>query len=456
MNHFDLVVIGAGPAGYPLAGAMARHGWKVAVVERDASGGTCLNRGCIPTKALLASSRLLHQVRHAEQWGVKAETIGFDWTAVMNRKTNVLNGLRQGIDKMLQAAGTTMFKGTASLLPGKRVRVETGENPVEISADRICLATGSVPAVPAGMPSDRTLFWTSDEALAATAVPESLLIVGGGVIGLEFGQVFATFGAKVTIVEMMPQILPGLDTATAKRLLPVFKKAGLEIFTGQKVEGLGSENGQVVATIAGQKRVFAKALLAMGRRPDLSVLVSGGVTLRMDGRFIGVDEKFETSEAGVFAVGDAIPGPMLAHKATADAIALADHWRGRAVSHSYDAVPACVYTHPEIAWVGLSEEEAKAKGLQFTVGRSLFSANGRAVAAGDADGQVKTMTDENGHLLGAVIWGPEACNLIVEPTMLLELKITAGEARRVIHPHPTLSEAFAEAMAAASGDAVHG
>jgi len=456
MNHFDIIIIGAGPAGYPLAGIMARAGSKVAVIERDAVGGTCLNWGCIPTKALLASSKLYHQLSHARQWGLKVENIGFDWAEIMNRKEAVIKTLRQGIDKMLQAAGVTVFKGNAKLLPGRRVRVETVENPVEISADRICLATGSVPAVPAGLPTDRSLFWTSDEALSANSVPESLLIVGGGVIGLEFGQVFSTFGSKVTIVEMMPQILPGLDSATAKRLLPVFKKAGIEIFTGQKVENLESENGMVSATIAGQKRTFTKAILAMGRKPNLSVIEGGGVSLRMEGRFIAVNETFETSEPGVFAVGDAIPGPMLAHKATYDALLLADVWRGRAIRREYRAVPACVYTHPEIAWVGMSEDDARAKGMTPTVGRSLFSANGKAVAAGDADGQVKTLTDEHGHLLGAVIWGPEASNLIVEPTILNALNITAQDARNVIHPHPTLSEAFAEAIAAASGGAVHG
>lgn len=456
MSHFDIIIIGAGPAGYPLAGIMARAGSKVAVIERDAVGGTCLNWGCIPTKALLASAKLYHQISHARHWGLKAEHIGFDWPEIMNRKESVMKTLRQGIDKMLQAAGVTLFKGNAKLLPGRRVRVESVENQVEISADKVCLATGSIPAVPAGLPQDRSLFWTSDEALSAQSIPESLLIVGGGVIGLEFGQVFSTFGSKVTIVEMMPQILPGLDSATAKRLLPVFKKAGLEIFTGQKVENLESENGRVSATIAGQKRIFDKAILAMGRRPNLSAVEGGEVALRMEGRSIAVNTAFETSEPGVYAIGDAIPGPMLAHKATYDALALADIWRGREVHHHYDSVPACVYTHPEIAWVGMSEDEARAKGIAFNVGRSLFSANGKAVAAGDSDGQVKTLTDEKGHLIGAVIWGPEASNLIIEPTILKELEITARQAGKVIHPHPTLSEAFAEAMAAASGEAVHG
>lgn len=456
MNHFDIIIVGAGPAGYPLAGIMARSGSKVAVIERDSVGGTCLNQGCIPTKALLASSKLYHQISNARQWGLKAEQVGFDWTGIMNRKDTVMKTLRQGIDKMLQAAGVTLFKGNAKLLPGRRVRVESVENQVEISADRICLATGSLPAVPAGMPTDRGIFWTSDEALSTDAVPGSLLIVGGGVIGLEFGQVFSTFGSKVTIVEMMPQILPGLDSATAKRLLPVFKKSGLEIFTGQKVENLEIENGRVSATIAGQKRNFDKAILAMGRRPNLSIIESGEVSLRMEGRFIAVNETYETSEPGVFAIGDVIPGPMLAHKATYDAMMLADIWRGREAHRGYNFVPACVYTHPEIAWVGMSEDVAREKGITFNVGRSLFSANGKAVAAGDSEGQVKTLTDEKGHLIGAVIWGPEASNLIIEPTILSELNIPAVEARKVIHPHPTLSEAFSEAMAAASGEAVHG
>lgn len=234
MEHFNLIILGGGPGGYPLAARMAKKGWKIAIVDQESEfGGTCLNWGCIPTKALLASSKALHLLKNAADFGLNCSEPGFDWEKVQQRKEKITSQLRQGIIKMLEKSGVKIFKGLGKLYSGRKVVVE-GVDQAEISGDKICLAVGSVPSVPPFFPQNREIFWSSNEALHTREIPESLLVVGGGVIGIELGQVFCEFGSKVTVVEMMPNILPGLDSATAKRLMPVFKKSGMEILTGKK------------------------------------------------------------------------------------------------------------------------------------------------------------------------------------------------------------------------------
>ena len=457
MSAFDLVVIGGGPGGYPLALRMARHGWRTALIDEASElGGTCLNWGCIPTKALLASAHQFHQLKHAENMGLLVDNPRFDWQRIQSRKNDVVTRLRAGIGQMLKKAGVAFFPGRARLQSATRISIQTGAERQEIDAERVVLAVGSKPAVPKVFPQNRHLFWTSDEALQADSVPESLLIVGGGVIGLELGQVFAEFGSRVTIVEMMPQILPGLDAATAKRLLPVFRKQGLEILVGRKVEGLQEKDGLVAATIAEQERTFTRALLAIGRSVNLSCLEESGVQLELDQGRIKVNEHLETSVPGIYAIGDAVAGPMLAHKASYDAMILARRFAGAEVTPSYRAVPSCVFTYPEIAWVGLSEEEARQSDPNVSIGKFLFSANGKALAAGNAEGQVKTMVGSDGTIQGAVLWGPEVSNLITEPTLLRELAIPAGDFISVIHAHPTLPEAFFESVEQALGQGAHG
>ncbi|MDD3146602.1 MAG: dihydrolipoyl dehydrogenase, partial [Candidatus Riflebacteria bacterium] len=417
-------------------------------------GGTCLNWGCIPTKALLASARRFSQIKNAAEFGLSCNDASFDWSKIIERKHRITSQLRQGIVKMLEKNGVTLFKGMGRLFKDRVVKVSGYEEPLQ--GKKICLAVGSVPAAPGVFPSDRRIFWTSNEALHATEIPKSLLIVGGGVIGLELGQVFAEFGSKVCIVEMMPQILPGLDTATAKRLLPVFKKSGMEIMTGKKVDSLSEKNGGALAVIDGAEREFDKVLIAVGRRVNMSFMHETDVQIETERGLIKTGNDFQTSEPGVFAIGDAVKGPMLAHKASYDAMILAAQWQGQNVVADYSLVPSCVYTHPEIAWVGQNEEALKEKGLEFKVGRSLFSANGKALTAGEGDGQIKTLLGNDGKLLGAVIWGPEASNIINEATMLSLFAIDNHDFARMIHPHPTLSEAFMESVENATGEGVHG
>ncbi len=455
MQTFDLIIIGGGPGGYPLAARMARKGKKVAIIDNETEfGGTCLNWGCIPTKALLASARNFHLLKNAADFGLRCEGVSFDWSKVLERKSKITGQLRQGIIKMLEKSGVTLFKGVGRLYKNRVVKVAGYDEPLQ--AEKICLAVGSLPAAPAVFPADRSIFWTSNEALNAVEVPESLLVVGGGVIGIELGQVFAEFGSKVCIVEMMPQILPGLDNATAKRLMPVFKKSGMEIMTGKKVDSLSEKDGRALAVIDGTEREFAKVLIAVGRRVNMSFMHETDVQIETERGLIRTGSDYQTSEPGVYAIGDAIKGPMLAHKASYDAMILAAQWQGDKVEADYSLVPSCVYTHPEIAWVGQNEDYLKEKGIEFKVGRSLFSANGKALTAGEGDGQIKTLLSPDGKLLGAVIWGPEASNIINEATMMAQFAIDNHNFARMIHPHPTLSEAFMESVENASGEGVHG
>ncbi|EKD81803.1 MAG: hypothetical protein ACD_39C01633G0004 [uncultured bacterium] len=459
MQNFDLVVLGGGPGGYPLAARMARKGWQVAIVDHAQEfGGTCLNWGCIPTKALLASARSYHLLKNAADFGLRCSDTGFCWSKVLERKSKITLQLRQGIVKMLEKSGVTIFNGLGQLNKNRVIRITSSvSNEItEIQAKKVCLAVGSIPAAPAVFPTDRNIFWTSNEALNTEKVPESLLVVGGGVIGIELGQVFAEFGSKVCVVEMMPQILPGLDNATAKRLLPVFKKAGLEILVGKKVEALTAKNGRATATIDGVEREFDKVLIAVGRRVNMSFMKNSDLQLETENGFIKIDEHFQTSEPDVYAIGDAIKGPMLAHKASYDAMILAAQWQGEKVAADYSLVPSCVYTHPEIAWVGLNEEQLKERQIEYKTGRSMFSANGKALTAGEGDGQIKTLLSNDGKLLGAVIWGPEASNIINEATMMSQFGINNHDFSKMIHPHPTLSEAFMESVENASGEGVHG
>lgn len=455
MNKFDLVVIGGGPGGYPLAIRMAKKGWNVALVERSGEvGGTCLKWGCIPTKALLASAKGFHFLKTAEEFGLKSNDIGFDWDKIQERKIGITNKLQIGIIKLLKKYKVTVFEGMAKLYKNRKVIIEN-EQKTEIFGDRVCVCVGSTPFIPPVFPQNKDLFWSSNEALEAKEIPEKLLIVGGGVIGMELGQVFNEFGSKVTVVEMLPHILSGFDTATTKRLLPVFKKMGIEIFTNTKVESLEEKNGKPLATFGGEIREFDRVLIATGRRVNDLFLQGTDLELEIEKGVLKVDEQFLTSEEGVYAIGDAIHGPMLAHKASYDAHILSELFEGKKIVVDYSVIPGCVFTYPEIAWVGKMEDQLKEEGVPYTVGRSMFSANGKALTAGKSDGQTKVFIGDSGKVLGAVIWGTEASNLLSEATIMAKLGIKSHELLDVIHPHPTLSEIYLDAIENALGVSVN-
>lgn len=447
MEKFDLIIIGGGPSGYPLALREVAKGKKVALVESESEvGGTCLNWGCIPTKSLLASANSLRLLKNASDFGLSCSNIAFDWNKIIARKNQVSQQLRNGVIKLLESKGVVLFKGMGKLYKGRKVQVSGYDK--EITADKIALCVGSVPSVPGFFPTNREIFWSSNEALTCETLPENLLIVGGGVIGMELSQVFNEFGVKVSVVEMMPQILTGLDVAVSKRITPMFKKMGIEILTGKKVESLEEKNNKAVAVINGEAREFDKVLLSVGRRVNMSFCQDTDVELETEKGLIKVNDLYETSEEGVYALGDAIKGPMLAHKATYDAMILSTQWQanGIAIVPDYSLVPSCVFTYPEIAWVGQDEDTLKAKGITYKIGRSMYSANGKALSASEANGQVKVLLSADNKLLGCVIWGPEASNIINEASILSSFNLDCEAFGQVIHPHPTLSEVFVEAV----------
>lgn len=453
MEHFDLIVIGGGPGGYPLALATAKGGLKTAVVTLNNDfGGTCVNRGCIPTKALLTSVYHLNALKNCASFGLECSSVKADRAKIFERKNQITAKMNGDVERLLKKNNITIFNGLGRLFKNKSVEI-TGPNgeKTKITADKICLAVGSIPAVPRVFPADRNVFLTSDEALDLQSIPESLLIVGGGVMGLELGQVFLGLGSKVTIVEMLPQILNGLDTAVANRLLPVFKKTGLEIITKTPAASPAIKNGKASVVINGEERIFEKALVCAGRRVNYAFEENTDLALERDGAFIKINENFETSESGVYAIGDAVKGPMLAHKASYEAKVLSLKLLGTYKDQGRVYIPACVFTHPEISWVGESENTLKEKGVAYKTGKALYSANGRAVAMGQADGQIKVMISEEGKLLGAVMWGPSACELIAGAAVIMRYGIDCRDFSSVIYAHPTLSEVFAEAMQNAVG-----
>jgi dihydrolipoamide dehydrogenase len=458
-ERFDLVVIGAGPGGYVAAIRAAQLGLHVACVEKDeALGGTCLNVGCIPSKALLDSSELYHQMRHGlAVHGIKAGGIELDLPAMMKRKDGVVRGLTQGIAGLFKKNKVSRVTGTARLESARRVRV--GEQTLE--TERVLIATGSEPTPLKTLPFDGERIVSSTEALALPAVPRRLLVVGAGAVGLELGSVWRRLGAEVTVVEFLDEIVPVMDRGMAKQLRRALERQGLAFrLQTSAARATRTESGVRVTLDAkgGQEEVEAEVVLvAVGRRPYTEGLGARelGVTFDERGRVV-VNDHFETSVPGVFAIGDAIPGPMLAHKAEEEGIAAVERMAGVAGHVNYDAIPNVVYTWPELASVGVSEEEAAGRKLAVAVGIFPFQANGRARCMNETEGGVKVIADaKTDRLLGLHILGPRASDLIAEAALAVELGASAEDVARAVHAHPTLPEAVKEAALAAGKRAIH-
>jgi len=464
MKSFDVVVIGAGPGGYVAAIRGAQLGMKVALVEKEARlGGTCLNVGCIPSKALLQSSELYHQAQHElADHGLSVGEVSVDIARMMERKTRVVHELTDGIGLLMKKNKVSVFSGAATLEGADRVRV-AGQEPELLQAGAIVLATGSVPIAIPSLPVDGQRVVTSTEALSFEAVPEHLVVVGAGAIGLELGSVWRRLGARVTVVEMMDQIVPHADRQAAKMLQRPLKALGLDIRLQSQVTGLEVQGDGVRVTVkdkAEREEVLEadRVLVAVGRRPMTEGLGLEDVGVHLDERGrVKVDENFTTSVRGIYAIGDLIPGPMLAHKASEEGVALMETLAGKAGHVSYEAIPNVVYTWPELASVGRSEEELKAAGQAYRSGRYYFKANGRAKTMGQEDGFVKILADpDTDALLGVHIVGPNASDLIAEMVVAVEMRASAEDVARMVHAHPTLSEAVKEAALAVDKRAIHG
>ena len=457
---YDLVVIGGGPAGYVACIRAAQLGMAAALVdERKAPGGTCLNVGCIPTKALLESSRLFEEASlDLEAHGVKTGKVRLDLSAMMARKENVVSGVTQGVEALLWKWKVERFRGRGKLAGPGKVEVRGEEGSLVLEAGKILLAPGSLPAPLPGVKLDGKRVVTSTEALSFKKVPEHLVVIGAGAIGLELGSIWRRLGAKVTVLEYLDRILPGMDGGIAGEARRILENQGLEFRLGARVASARREGRECLVEAEGMEPITCShVLLAVGRRPatvDLG-LEEAGVEVDEKG-FIRVDGDYAATAPGVFAAGDAIGPPMLAHKASEEAVAcvekIASGW-GRV---NYDAIPSIVYTEPEIAGVGKTEEELREGGIPYRKGVFPFLANGRARVMGKAEGRVKVLAHAaTDRLLGVHIVGPRAGDLAAEAVAALEFGASAEDLARTCHAHPTLAEALKEAALAVDKRALH-
>ena len=464
MAAFDLVVIGAGPGGYTTAIRAAQLGMRVACVEKDATlGGTCLNIGCIPSKALLDSSELYHQALHGLAiHGVKAAGVTLDLAAMMQRKDKVVGGLTQGVVGLFKKNKVTSLRGRARIVAPGRVAVAGADGEQTIEAARILIATGSEATPLRDLAFDGERIVSSTEALALPAVPKRLLVVGAGAVGLELGSVWRRLGAEVTVAEFLPQIVPAFDQSMARLLQRALEKQGLVFRLQTGATGAARTADGVRVTLAAKGGETSTldvdvVLVAVGRRAFTEGLGAreAGVAFDERGRIV-VNERFETSVPGIFAIGDCIPGPMLAHKAEEDGVAAVEMMAGQAAHVNYDLVPNVVYTFPELASVGIGEDEAKRRGLDVRVGTFPFTANARARALGETEGQAKVVADAaTDRVLGVAILGPRASDMIAEATIAMEFSASSEDIARTVHAHPTLPEAVKEAALAVDKRAIH-
>ncbi|OYV41239.1 MAG: dihydrolipoyl dehydrogenase [Acidocella sp. 20-61-6] len=460
-ENFDVIVIGSGPGGYVCAIRAAQLGLKTACVEKRATlGGTCLNIGCIPSKALLQSSENFHQASHSlKDHGITVGEVKLDLARMQARKGEVVTANTKGVEFLFRKNKVTWIKGAAKFTGAHEIEV-AGES---YTAKHIVIATGSDSVPLKGVEVDEKRIVTSTGALELEQVPGHLVVIGGGVIGLELGSVWHRLGAEVTVIEYLDRITPGLDTEVSTAFQKVLAKQGLKFKLGHKVTAATVTEGGVELTVEPAKGGNAEqikadiVLLAIGRYAYTEGLhlEAAGVETDERGR-VKTDAHFATNIPGVYAIGDVIAGPMLAHKAEDEGVALAERIAGQAGHVNYDAIPSVVYTWPEVAAVGKSEEELRAAGIAYKVGKFPFTANGRARAMGDTDGFVKILSDkETDRLLGAHILGPDAGTLIAELTTAIEFGASAEDVARICHAHPTLSEAVKEAALAADGRALH-
>ena len=460
MAKHDLIVIGAGPGGYVAAIRAAQLGLNVASIDKnDQLGGTCLRVGCIPSKALLESSERFYDVQESfKEHGVKVEGVSLDLPTMLGRKDNVVKSLTDGIAFLFKKNKIARYKGSGEITGEGRVTVHGEDGDTELEAENIIIATGSKVASLPGVELDGDRVGTSTEALDYGEVPEHLVVIGAGYIGLELGSVWKRLGAKVTVLEYLDRILPGMDEEIAKEALKIFKKQGLEFRLGAKVTSAKAEGNTCTVEVEAQEPITCdRVLVAVGRKPNTDGLGLEAVGLELDERGrIPVDERFQTAANGVYAIGDVIRGPMLAHKAEEEGIACVEGVAGGYVHVNYGAIPAVAYTEPEIASVGKTEEELKVEGVTFKKGVFPFQANGRAKSLGHPEGKVKVLADaETDRVLGVHIIGPRAGDLIAEAAVAMEFGASSEDIARSSHAHPTLAEALKEAALAVEGRAIH-
>ncbi len=464
MEDFDLIVIGAGPGGYVAAIRAAQLGMKVACIEKEPSlGGTCLNIGCIPSKALLNSSEKFVEIsNHAAEHGIKTLKIDLDLSVLMDRKNKIVKKLTTGIGFLFKKNKITHIPGMASFVDKNTISITNGKNEITASAKNFIIATGSSSIEIPNIPVDEKQIVSSTGALSLSKIPKSLLVIGGGYIGLEMGSVWSRLGSKVTVVEALDRIVPTMDGEIAKEFMKMLTKQGLEFKLSHKVSSAksGKSGVNVEMETSDKKKIkenYEIVLMSVGRKPNTEGLGLEKIGIKLTAKkSIEIKDNFQTSVEGIYAIGDVAPGPMLAHKAEEEGVACVEFINGQKPHINYDAIPAIVYTNPEIASVGKTEEQLKQEKKDFKVGKFPFMANGRALTTSASEGFVKILVDkQTDEILGAHIIGHDAGQLIAEIVTTIEFGGSAEDIARVCHAHPTTSEAVKEAALSVDGRAIH-
>ncbi len=459
---YDVVVVGSGPGGYVAAIRASQLGLKAAVVERSEIGGICLNWGCIPTKALLRSAEIYHNIERAEEFGLKVEGLSFDGAKIVERSRAVAGQLSQGVQFLLKKNKVDVIVGNGSLSGKGKIRVEADGKATEISAKNIILATGARARTLPGLEPDGETIWSYREAMVPKSIPKSVLVIGSGAIGIEFASFYKTFGAEVTVVELLDRVLPVEDEEISAFAAKSFKKQGMKLLTGAKVTDLKKSKSGVTATIdIGGKTETLKAekvISAVGITGNIEDIGLEKAGVKTDRGHVTVNEWCETGVPNVYAIGDLVGPPWLAHKASHEGVMVAERIAGVKGVHPMDTskIPGCTYCHPQVASVGLTEAAAKKAGHEVKVGRFPFIGNGKAIALGEAEGLIKTIFDaKTGELLGAHMVGAEVTELIQGYTIARQLETTEADLMATVFPHPTLSEMMHESVLDAFGRALH-
>ena len=459
--NYDIIVIGSGPGGYVTAIRAAQLGFKTAIIEKENLGGICLNWGCIPTKALLKSAQVFKYINHAEDFGLNKVEASFDFPNVVQRSRGVAEKMSRGVEFLMKKNKIDVIFGTAKVKPGKKVAVEKDGAVTEYTAEHIVLATGARSRELPNLPQDGKKVIGYRQALTLPKQPKSMIVVGSGAIGVEFAYFYATMGTEVTVVEFMPNIVPVEDEDVSKHLEKSFKKAKIKVMTNASVESVDTSGEGVKAQVKTEKGIVelqADILLsAVGITANIENIGLEEVGIKTEKGRVVVDEWYRTSVSGYYAIGDILPTQALAHVASAEGITCVEKIKGLDVERiDYGNIPGCTYCTPEIASVGLTEKQAKEKGYEIKVGKFPFSASGKATANGDTDGFVKVIFDAKyGEWLGCHMIGTGVTEMIAEAVAARKLETTGHEILKTVHPHPTLSEAVMEAVAAAYGEVIH-
>ncbi len=455
---YDVVVIGSGTGGYVAAIRCAQNDLKTIIVEAREIGGTCLNRGCIPTKALIGSVEILHKAKNSKRFGINIDSINYDWSFILDRKGQIVKKLTGGIEFLLKKNSVNVIKGFAYIKDSNNVNV-VKENKTEenLNTKNIIVATGSEPLNIPAFNIDHNIVINSDDALNIEKIPRSIIIIGSGAIGLEFATIFNALGVKTEVIEMFPDIIPELNDKKVKRIMALgLKKSGISLHTGEKVEGVKISNNEgVVETNKGNIYRAEVILVAIGRKTNVDILVNAGVSI--DNNFVKVNNRMQTNIRGIYAVGDITGGPLLAHKAEFEGIVAADNIVGKSASREeFKNIPACIFTIPPLAVCGYTEEDAINNGIDVKIGEFNYSANGKALSIGETNGLCKVVIDKNNNnIIGAQIYGESADIMISEASILIKKGINADEFVKIIHPHPTLGEIFMESIHDSIDESIH-